>query len=88
MIDWLKQTLDFCISAWISLADTDRALALIAVAVILSFTATDIITNLLKRKGKQDLGSLRKAPHKKAKGIRFGCLETRLYIVLLKPRGT
>ena len=78
MIDWLKQTLDFCISAWISLADTDRALALIAVAVILSFTATDIITNLLKRKGKQDLGSLRKAPHKKAKGIRFGWLGNKI----------
>lgn len=78
MIDWFKQTLDFCTSAWIDLAETDRALVLIAVAVILSFTITDIITHLLGDKNKQDLGSLKKGSHKKAKGIRFGRLGNRI----------
>ena len=78
MLEWFRQTLDFCISAWSDLTDTDRALVLIAVAVILSFSITDIITHLLRDKKKQDLGSLRKAPHKKAKGIRFGRIGNRI----------
>ena len=74
MINWFIQTLDFCNNVWIDLAPTDKALILIAIAVILSFTITDIITHLLKQKEKQDIGSLRKATSKNARGIRFGKL--------------
>ena len=78
MIDWFYETLDFCISVWSDFTATDRAIVLIAVAVILSFTITDIITHLLRGKKKQELGSLRKGSHKKAKGIRFGRLGNRI----------
>ena len=72
MAEWFGQTLNFCISAWNNLVATDRMLIIIAAAVILSFAASDIITNLLGRKKKQALGTLRKNTHKKARGVRFG----------------
>lgn len=78
MAEWFGQTLNFCISAWNDLVATDRMLIIIAAAVILSFATSDIITNLLGRKKKQDLGTLRKNTHKKARGIRFGKMERKV----------